>query len=64
VLNLRAGFAQAGGAWKFTQLVRVDNAADKVYAGSVIVNDANQRFFESAPPRNWTVVLAAKYEWQ
>ena len=64
VLNLRAGFAQSGGPWKFSQLIRVDNAADKGYAGSVIVNDANQRFFEPAAPRNWTVLLSAKYEWQ
>jgi len=63
VVNLRAGFAQTSGPWKFSQLIRVDNAADKGYAGSVIVNDANQRFFESAPPRNWTAVLSAKYEW-
>jgi iron complex outermembrane receptor protein len=63
VVNLRAGFAQSAGPWKFSQLIRVDNAADKGYAGSVIVNDANQRFFESAPPRNWTAVLSAKYEW-
>ncbi len=64
VVNLRAGFAQASGPWKFSQLIRVDNAADKGYAGSVIVNDANQRFFEPAPPRNWMAVLTAKYEWQ
>jgi iron complex outermembrane recepter protein len=64
VLNLRAGFAQTSGPWKFSQLVRVDNATDRVYAGSVIVNDANKRFFESAPPRHWTLVMSAKYEWQ
>ena len=64
VLNLRAGLAQTRGPWKFNQLVRVDNAANKVYAGSVIVNDANKRFFESALPRNWMLVLSAKYEWQ
>ncbi len=64
VMNLRAGLAQSSGPWKFSQLVRLDNAADKRYAGSVIVNDANRRFFESAPPRNWMAVLTAKYEWQ
>ncbi|KNZ30736.1 MAG: hypothetical protein AD742_20600 [Methylibium sp. NZG] len=64
VVNLRAGFAQATGPWKFSQLLRIDNAADKGYAGSVIVNDANQRFFEPAPSRNWMAVLTAKYEWQ
>ena len=32
---------------------RVDNATDKVYAGSVIVNDGNSRFFEPGAPRTW-----------
>jgi iron complex outermembrane receptor protein len=64
VLNLRAGFAKTVGAWKFSQRLRLDNAADKAYAGSVIVNEANQRFFEPAAPRNWTLVLAARYAWQ
>ena len=60
VVNLRAGFAQQIGVWTFRQLVRVDNAADKSYAGSVIVNEANGRFFEPALPRNWLVGLNAQ----
>lgn len=64
VLNLRAGFAQRVGDWTFTQLVRVDNANDKRYAGSVIVNDANGRYFEPALPRNWLLALAAKVEFR
>ena len=32
-------------------LVRVDNVFDRVYAGSVIVNDGNSRFFETGSPR-------------
>ena len=64
VVNLRTGFAQAVGPWKFSQWVRVDNAGNKAYAGSVIVNDANKRFFEPAQPRNWLLALSAKYEWQ
>jgi iron complex outermembrane recepter protein len=34
-------------------LARLDNAGDKAYAGSVIVNDANGRFYETAAPRAW-----------
>jgi iron complex outermembrane receptor protein len=34
-------------------VARVDNITDRVYAGSVIVNEGNNRFFEPAPPRNW-----------
>jgi iron complex outermembrane receptor protein len=59
VVNLRAGLRQSAGAWTFTQLLRVDNAADKHYAGSVIVNEANKRFFEPALPRNWMVGVTA-----
>jgi iron complex outermembrane recepter protein len=32
---------------------RVDNLANRRYVGSVIVNDANGRFFEPAPTRTW-----------
>jgi iron complex outermembrane recepter protein len=32
---------------------RVDNATNKVYAGSVIVNEGNSRFFEPGAPRAW-----------
>ncbi|MBQ0943623.1 TonB-dependent receptor [Ideonella sp. 4Y16] len=33
-------------------LARVDNLADRAYAGSVIVNDGNGRFFEPGAPRS------------
>jgi iron complex outermembrane receptor protein len=64
IVNLRAGFAQQFGAVKLRQLVRLDNAADKTYAGSVIVNEANQRFFEPAQPRNWLIALTAQVEFR
>ena len=57
VLNLRAGLSQQSGAWRFTQLVRLDNATDRRYAGSVIVNEGTSaafgggRYFEPALPR-------------
>jgi len=34
-------------------LARLDNATDKVYSGSVIVNDANGRYYEAGAPRAW-----------
>jgi iron complex outermembrane receptor protein len=34
-------------------LARLDNATDKAYAGSVIVNDANGRYYETGAPRAW-----------
>ena len=61
VVNLRAGWTQRFGAWRFSQLVRVDNAADRRYAGSVIVNEANRRFFEPAAPRGALLSLTAEY---
>jgi iron complex outermembrane receptor protein len=44
-------------AFALDVLARLDNAADKVYAGSVIVNDANGRFYETGAPRAWWLGL-------
>lgn len=47
--------------WQGTKaelLLRVDNVADRVHVGSVIVNEANQRFFETGAPRS--VLLAIR----
>lgn len=46
-----------GNGVKAELLLRVDNVADKVYAGSVIVNDANGRFFEAGSPRSYFIGL-------
>jgi iron complex outermembrane receptor protein len=46
-----------GAGWQAELLVRVDNLGDKRYAGSVIVNDANGRFYETGAPRAWLVAL-------
>jgi len=40
-------------------LLRVDNVADRHVVGSVIVNDANSRFFEPAAPRS--VLLSLRW---
>jgi iron complex outermembrane receptor protein len=40
-------------------LLRVDNLADRRVAGSVIVNEANGRFFEPSPGRS--VLLSARW---
>jgi iron complex outermembrane recepter protein len=60
VFNLRAGLAQDVAGWRFTQLLRVDNAGDRRYAGSVIVNEGNGRFFEPALPRTWLLAVNAR----
>ena len=38
-------------------LLRIDNLMDRHYAGSVIVNDGNGRFFEPGAPRNGLIAL-------
>jgi iron complex outermembrane recepter protein len=38
-------------------LARVDNLADRRHVGSVIVNDANGRFYEPAAPRSVLLAL-------
>jgi iron complex outermembrane receptor protein len=43
--------------WHTELLVRVDNLGDRRHAASLIVNDANGRFFEPAPPRSLLVAL-------
>ena len=62
-----AGFGVVGLRWSadlavtdsgtLQVLARVDNLFDHSYAGSVIVNEANRRFFETAAPRNGLLSL-------
>jgi iron complex outermembrane receptor protein len=53
--NLRTGKEIRAGAAKVFVFARIDNLFDRQYAGSVIVNDANSRFFEPAPGRRFFV---------
>ena len=53
VASLRAGYAMGVGASSLRAFVRVDNIFDRRYAGSVIVNEGNARYFEPAPGRTW-----------
>lgn len=64
LLNLRAGLEQKIGEWRISEFVRLNNISDKSYIGSVIVNDANGRFFEPAPGRNWMLGLSARYSFK
>ncbi len=43
--------------WRLESLLRVDNLMDRVHAASVIVNDANGRFFEPGTPRSLLLSL-------
>jgi iron complex outermembrane recepter protein len=56
-----AGYAFDVRHWTVSATARVDNALDKRYAGSVIVNEGNGRYFEPAPGRTWTLKVAGSY---
>jgi iron complex outermembrane receptor protein len=58
-LSLQRPFV--AGNWKLRAFFRIDNVLDARYIGSVIVNEANGRFFEPAPGRSWTVGLDVRY---
>jgi iron complex outermembrane receptor protein len=60
VTNLAAGYERQSGAWRLAGYLRLDNLAGRRYAGSVIVNDANLRFYEPAPGRAAMLGIEAK----
>ena len=62
IWNLRAGFEQRGRQWRIAEFVRVDNVGDQQYIGSVIVSEANNRFYEPAPTRNVMVGVQASLQ--
>ncbi len=64
VFNWRGGFKQNLNNWNFSEFVRVENVFDKDYVGSIRVADGNQRFYESAPGRNWLLGLSAAYSFK
>ncbi len=55
------GYVRTVGAWELNAYARVDNLFDRRYAGSVIVNEANGRYYEPAAGRNAGVGLGATY---
>jgi iron complex outermembrane receptor protein len=57
LLGLRALWPIALGPGRLELLGRVDNLADRHVAGSVIVGEANQRYFEPAAGRNLLLSL-------
>jgi iron complex outermembrane receptor protein len=61
--NLRAEITRHVGDWTLGGFARLENLLDRKYAGSVIVNDGNSRFFEPAPGRSAYAGLNARYNW-
>jgi len=62
LLAASAGFTQKARGWTLSEFVRVDNLANRQYVGSVIVGDANGRYYEPAPGRNWFAGVNAALE--
>ncbi len=58
IASVNAGYVMQLGAWRVTGFARADNLFDRKYAGSVIVNEGNSRFFEPAPGRTWLAGLS------
>lgn len=61
VFNLRAGYMFTAGPARMMLFGRIDNVFDRAYAGSVIVNDGNQRFFEPSPGRRLYIGLRTQF---
>ncbi|KAF0814902.1 Colicin I receptor [Andreprevotia sp. IGB-42] len=61
--NAKASLQQRAGAWRFKEYLRIDNLLGKDYAGSVIVNESNGRYFEPAPGRNVFAGVNATLDW-
>jgi len=59
VANWRAGFEQETKHWRFSEFARLDNLANRAYVGTVIVNEANSRYFEPAPWRTAYIMFNA-----
>ena len=59
VVAANGGYVVNVGAWEVGGFVRADNLFARQYAGSVIVNDGNSRFFEPAPGRTWLASTSA-----
>ncbi len=60
LFNLRGGFAQKTGQWRFNEFARIDNIADRNYVSSVRVN--NSAAYEPGAGRNYLLGLNASYQ--
>ena len=58
---VHAGYVFDFKGWALAATARIDNLLDRSYAGSVIVNEGNGRYFESAPGRSYLLKLTGSY---
>jgi len=62
IVNARVQASQQVGGWRLKEFARLNNVFDRSYVGSVIVGDANRRYYEAAPDRNWILGVSAQYQ--
>ena len=55
------GYLVEAGGWKLATTARIDNLFNKKYAGSVIVNEGNGRYFEPAAGRSLLLSVSGSY---
>jgi iron complex outermembrane receptor protein len=60
-LGAHVGYVAEINPWSLAATARNDNLAHRKYAGSVIVNEGNGRYFEPAAGRNHVLNLSASY---
>ncbi|OON40386.1 TonB-dependent receptor [Izhakiella australiensis] len=60
-VGLNSGYKFRRGNWLLDVFGRVDNLFDRNYIGSVIVNESNGRYYESAPGRNYGLGATLSY---
>ncbi|MEO8023987.1 TonB-dependent receptor [Polaromonas sp.] len=60
-LGTHVGYVAEINRWRLVATARIDNLTDRRYAGSVIVNEGNGRYFEPAAGRNYVLSLSASY---
>lgn len=61
ITALSTGYVWRARSWQGRVYARADNLFDRKYAGSVIVNEGNGRYFEPAPSRNWSAGIGVTY---
>lgn len=63
LLGARIGIQQQWRGAKWSAFLRGDNLSGKTYAGTVIVNEANRRYFEPAAGRTWLAGASVAIAW-
>ncbi len=61
-VGTHAGYSFDSGGWKVSTIFKIDNLFDRRYVGSVIVNEGNNRYYEPAPGRIWTLSANATFD--